>query len=132
MRHTSVTSRSIKFRDAIDDKRKLVARQVLMYGQRDRRVGMTVRHRKVSPFVSKMAQSLLAVEWNRIMDFALDGACRAMCQQCVAPFDKHLVCDIAVQHAWIARGNPDLLDMRQGLIVKRRIRPALVCDPIGL
>src|SRR6266566_2228900 len=113
MRHTSVTSRAVEFRDAIDDKRKLVARQVLMYGQRDRRVGMTIRHRKVSPFVSKVAQSLLAVERNRVMDFALDGTRCAMRQQRIAPFDKHLVCDIAVQHAWIARGNPDLLDMRQ-------------------
>src|SRR5262245_66267904 len=111
MRHTAVNSRSIKFRDAIDDKRKLVARQVLMHGQRDRRIGMTIRHWKVSPFVSKMAQSPLAVERNRVMDFALDGVRRAMRQQRVAPFDKHLVRDIAVQHAWIARGNSDLLDM---------------------
>src|SRR5215831_14257634 len=112
MRHTSVTSRSVKLRDAIDDKRKLLARQVLMHRQRDRRIGMTVRHWKVSPFVSKMAQALLAVEWNRVMDFALDRARCAMRQQRVALFDKHLVCDIAVQHTRIARGNPDLLDMR--------------------
>src|SRR6266567_9073976 len=104
MRHTSVTSRAVEFRDAIDDKRKLIARQVLMHGQRDRRIGMTIRHRKVSPFVSKMAQSLLAVEWNRVVDFALDGARRAVCQQSVAPFDKHLVCNITMQHTWIARG----------------------------
>src|SRR5262249_11154098 len=115
MRHTSVTSRSVEFRDAIDDERKLIARQVLMHGERDRRIGMTIGHRKVSPFVSKMAQSLLAVERNRVMDFALDGACRAMSQQCVAPFHQHLVCNIAMQHPWIARGNPDLIDMCQRL-----------------
>src|SRR5215468_9913211 len=132
MRHTCVTSRSIKFCDAIDDKRKLVARQVLMHGQRDRRIGMTVRHWKVSPFVSKMTQSLLAVERNRVMDFALDGTRCAMRQQCVAPFDEHLIGHIAMQHTWIARGDPDLLDVRQRLIVKRGIRPALVRDPIGL
>src|SRR5262249_56743477 len=98
MRHTSVTSRSVEFRDAIDDERKLIARQVLMHGQRDRRIGMTIRHRKVSPFVSKMAQSLLAVEWNRVVDFALDGACRAMRQTCVATVDKHLAYVIALNH----------------------------------
>src|SRR5215831_1369507 len=117
MRHTSVTSRPIEFRNTIDDKRKLVARQVLMNGQRDRRIGMTVRHRKVPPFISKMAQTLLAVERNRVMDFALDGTRSAMCQQRVASLNKHLICHIAVQHTWIARGNPDLLDMRQCPIV---------------
>src|ERR1700758_1301670 len=132
MRHTSVTSRSIKFRDAIDDKGKLVARQVLMHGQRDRRISMTVRHRKVSPFVSKMAQSLLAVERNRIMDLALDSTRCAMRQQRVAPFDQHLIGHIAVQHTRIARGNPDLRDICQRPIVKRGIRAALVRDPIGL
>src|SRR5262249_24995106 len=96
MRHTSVTSRSIKFRDAIDDKRKLIARQVLMHGQRDRRIAMTVRHPKASPSVSTMGQTLVAVERNRVVDFALDGTRCAMRQQCAAPFDKHLVCDIAV------------------------------------
>src|SRR6516165_4083147 len=103
MRHTSVTSRSVEFRDAIDDKRKLVARQVLMDGQRNGRIGMTVRHRKASAFVPKMAQSLLAVEWNRIMDFALNGTRCAMRQQRVAPFDKHLICHITVQDTWMAR-----------------------------
>src|SRR5262245_19458628 len=127
MCHTSVTSRSVELRDAIDDKRKLVAREMLMHGQRDRRIGMTVRHRKGSPFVSKVAQSLLAVERNRIMDFALDGARYAMRQQRVAPFDQHLVRHIAVQHTWIAWGNPDLLDIRQRLIVKRGVLPALFC-----
>ena len=82
-----------------------------MHGQRDRRIGMTVRHRKVSPFVSKMEQSLLAVERNRIMDFALDGTRCAMRQQCVAPFDEYLIGYIAVQHTRIARRNPDLLDI---------------------
>src|SRR5215469_16325189 len=132
MRHTSVTSRSVELRDTIDDKRKLLARQILMHGQRDGRIGMTIRHRKVSPFVSKVAQSLLAVERNRIMDFALDGTRYAMRQQRVAPFDKHLICHIAVLDTWMARGNPDLLDGRQRLIVKRGIRPALVRDPVGL
>src|SRR5215510_15492163 len=108
MRHTSVTSRSVELRDGVDDKRKLLARQVLMHGQCDRRIGMTIRHRKVPPFVSKMAQSLLAVERNREMDFALDSTRCAMRQQRVAPFDKHLIGHIAVQHMWIARGNPDL------------------------
>ena len=79
-----------------------------------------------------MAQTLLAVERNRVVDFALDGARCAMRQQCVAPFDEHLIGHVAVQHTWIARGNPDLLDVRQRLIVKRGIRPALVRDPIGL
>src|SRR5262252_4976167 len=132
MRHTSITSRSIKFRDAIDNKRKLVTRQVLMHGQRDCRIRVTVRHRKVSPSVSKMAQTLLAVERNRVVDFALYSSRCAMRQQGVAPFDERLIGHIAVQHTWIARGNPDLLDGRQCLIVKRGIRPALVRDPIGL
>src|SRR5262249_51944370 len=132
MRHTSVTLRSIKFRDAIDDKRKLVARQVLMHGQRDRRIGVTVRHWKVSPFVSKMAQSLLAVERNRIMVFTLVGTRCSLRHHCVAPFDKYLIGSIAVQHTRIARRNPDLLDGRQCLIVKRGICPALVRDPLGL
>src|SRR5713226_3157501 len=105
MRHTSVTSGSVEFRDAVDDKRKLVARQVLMHGQRDRRIGVTVRHRKVAPLVSEMAQALLAIERYRVVDFALDGACYAMLQQRVAPFDEHLIRHIAVQYARIARGN---------------------------
>ena len=66
------------------------------------------------------------------MDFALNGTRCAMRQQRVAPFDKHLICHITVQDTWMARGNPDLLDIRQRPIVKRGIRPALVRDPVGL
>src|SRR5262252_5438759 len=99
MSHTSLTSRSIKFCDAIDNKRKLVARQVLMHGQRDCRIRVTVRHGKVSQFVSKMAQTLLAVERNRVVDFALYSSRCAMRQQGVAPLDEHLIGHVAVQHA---------------------------------
>src|SRR5712672_1206407 len=97
MRHTSLTSRSVKLRDAVDDEGKLVARQILMHGQRDRRIGVTVRHREMPPFVSKVAQALLAIERNRVMDLALDAARRAMRQQRVAPFNQYLVGHIAVQ-----------------------------------
>jgi hypothetical protein len=100
-------------RDAIDDERKLVARQELMHGQGDRRIGVTVRHGEVSPFVSKMTQALLAIEWNGVMDFALDGSRLAIREQRVAPFDKHLIRHVAVQDTWIARRNPDLVDIRQ-------------------
>src|SRR4029077_1372239 len=102
MRHTSTTSRSVKLCDAVDDEGKLVARQILMHGQRDRRIGMTVRHREVPPFVSKVAQALLAVERNRVVDLALDGARRAMRQQRVAAFNENLIGHVAVLDTGVA------------------------------
>src|SRR4029077_8147307 len=90
MRHTSTTSRSVKLCDAVDDEGKLVARQILMHGQRDRRIGMTVRHREVPPFVSKVAQALLAVERIRVVHPARDGWRAAMRQHRVAPCNDRL------------------------------------------
>src|SRR5262249_15790847 len=115
MRHTSITSRSVKLRDAVDDEGELLTRQILMHGQRDGRIGMTGRDGEVSPFISKVAQALLAIERNRVMDLALNGARRAVRQQRVAPFNEHLVGHIAVQYATVARRNPDLFDARQRL-----------------
>jgi len=80
MRHTSITSGSVKLRDGINDERELVVRQILMHGQRDRRIGVTVRYWKVSVLVAEVAQPLLAIKRYWIMDLALDAAGQAMLQ----------------------------------------------------
>src|SRR5436190_21377195 len=119
-------SGSIEASERVYHESELFAGQVLVHGQRQSRARMAIRHREIARPIAEVTQALLAIQRNGVVDLALDCSLQATSQQRVTFLGEHLVGDIAVRDARIARQELEARDAGQRPVVERGILPALL------
>src|SRR5215217_641257 len=74
MCQAAIVSSPVKLANGVDNERKLLRREILMHRQGERRRGVPIRHGEAARRISQVAQTLLAIERDRIVDLAFDSA----------------------------------------------------------
>src|SRR5258708_7482644 len=86
----------VELRDRVDDVLELLPAKMLVHRQREGASRVAVGDREVSGPITEMAQSLLAIQGDGVVDLAFDAAFLAELQQGIAPFRENLIGHLAV------------------------------------
>src|SRR5579885_1830754 len=97
---------------------------MLIAGKRDDLAGMPIGHRKIAFLVAEMGQPRLAINGYGIVDFGLDPRVEAVAEQGIAVSSKYNVKVIDHSHIAGPRGNADLRECAEMLVVIGRIGDA--------
>jgi hypothetical protein len=89
---------------------------------------MLICDRKGPRLVPEMAQSLLLIERNRIVNFGANALVETVPQECVTVFGEHHVQVVDAFFGGAARRNANLSNLVEMPIVKRGVLDALRCD----
>src|SRR6266851_2996039 len=128
----------IELFDSLDDIRELLFGQMLVRRKGDHRVGLPIRHGKITLLVAIGTQAFLKVQRHRIMHFRLDPLFLAVGEELIPSFREHYV---EVEHEFPVgeaprqpdAGNPAEAFIQIGSVLDPRVGDEidLVDEPIA-